>query len=326
MKTELKVILVVALVLLGTEVGMRMFQNRLSIDISHINSIPRISDQVAESAPDGETKVLFVGNSLTRSGLNDSMFREELKEQGVDVRTHYIYPDGSSVNLWSFMVRNNFADSEKLPDVMVVAFGRSHLRDSKSDPTILASYAGLSDLGKVVTEESENFDEAAEFVLARASVAFMHRRRVQPRLFIDLLPYYLESYRRLNEIRKEKQTEKEDDETDDAEPGSSQEPTFRRLRELLEATADKGVSVIFVSIPMFEPYEVPEGAISLIREKGAVYADLRSLPIQPADFDDDRYHLGVAGAEKFTGAFVDVFLEFVGRGRRIIACVGEPSR
>ena len=132
-KTELKVVGAVLLVLLCVEVAMRAAGDRLSIDIAHIRSADEIADRVGAASQ----SVLFLGNSLTRDGVDVPLATEHL---GGAFTVEAYHPDGSSVNEWSYAYRKYFIESGKAPDYLIVGAGRSHLFDSELPADSFGAY------------------------------------------------------------------------------------------------------------------------------------------------------------------------------------------
>ena len=65
---------------------MCLFEESLSNDIAHINSI----DEIAGSRND----IIFLGNSLTRHGIDKNQIRKSLSNNS---HIGYIYPDDTSI-------------------------------------------------------------------------------------------------------------------------------------------------------------------------------------------------------------------------------------
>ncbi len=299
MKTEIKVLGAVAMALLATELVFRPLETFLSLDVAHIRSIPEVADAVSKPRGEGVKRVLFMGNSLTRSGVDDGKFVESMGGKGIGVSTFFIYPDGSSITPWTYLYRDQFVRRGISPDVLVVGFGRSHLRDGPTDPSVLALYAGGGDVGRVLTEEVANIDAGIAFLFAKGSVAFAHRNRVQPRVFSEVLPYYQEAFTEINALRMA--------EARRSMPKGSEEAgeTYSRLEEFLALAAGQEMAVVFVALPTAEPYPLSGKVEALIRTRGAKLLDFRGLPGIGADDFPDGYHLGERGAALLTEALVE---------------------
>jgi hypothetical protein len=282
-RTELKVVAGVILVLLGVEVVMRSVEERLSVDIAHIRSGEEIAGRLKSSAGPG---LLLLGNSLTREGIAPELLSSGA---GGTLTVEAYHPDGSSVNEWSYAYRRFFDRPGVAPDFLIIGAGRSHLFDSDLPPENFgAYYCGSRDLGRYFARHVHDPDDAARFLLARFSVAFTNRRRVQPRLFTAVIPHYQEVLRILQTKPRLITAEVERD------------LGHRNLAELLKAAGTAGTRVAVVAIPMPDPYPLPDSTVRIIRDGGAILIDARGLDgIQPAHFPDG-YHLDPDGATILT--------------------------
>lgn len=287
-RVELRVIACVLAFLGLVEVAMRGLEDRLSIDIAHIRAGGEIADRIGR---DGKPGVLLLGNSLTRDGIKPAVVE---RAAGPEARVEAYHPDGSSVIEWAFAYRKYFLHPGKSPDFLIVGAGRSHLFDSEPRSERFGAYfCGRRDLAGYFRRHVRDLDDAAGFILARASVAYANRERVQPRLLSMLVPHYQETLRLLATRRP-------------AADGAPQAlPGHHYLAELLEDARAGGTRVAVVAIPMPDPYPLPEETRRVIEEAGAKLIDARELEgIHPGNFPDG-YHLDDAGAELLTRHVID---------------------
>jgi len=285
-KTELKVVASVLLVLVCIELVMRAAETKLSIDIAHIRSGDEISERVGASP----RSVLLLGNSLTRDGVDVAQLKESLGE-GTSVDA--FYPDGSSVNEWAYAFRKYFSEPGNAPDFLIIGAGRSHLFDSDLPADRFGAYfCSNQDVPKYFDRHVDSLDDAAEFLLARSSVAYTNRRRIQPRLFTYVIPHY-------QKVLPELQAKPR-------EVGKLSEEKLEHLNlaELLEAAKGAGTRVAVVAIPMPAPYPLPDATAKVIADGRAVLVDARDLDgIEPSNFPDN-YHLDAAGAKLLTAHLI----------------------
>ena len=295
MKSEFKVIVFVLIVLALVEVAMRISQNSLSIDIAHISTIDRVAADVEKSKAADTTRILFLGNSLTREGVNDALLKKDLAAAGA-LKTFYVYPDGGTISSWLYAYRQQFVRQKIEPDVLLVLFGKGHLQDTDVNPTVLAQFAGVADIGSVVAgDRIPDVDGKVQFLLSKSSAAYALRERVQPRLFTAIIPHYQESLRYMNDVRNEK--------IKATAPGEPAELKFTELEALLQITkSSPALKVIFATVPQPLEYDVPTQAIDLIKSSGARFIDLRKLEGLTKDSYPDGYHLGQPGSLIYTAA------------------------
>src|SRR5690606_20015032 len=113
--------------LLLVEVGVRAVEERLSIDVRHINRMDEIvTALVAAPGP----SVLFVGNSLTREGVDLELMRAGLAaNRAGEWNVAAVYPDDTAVLDWLYLYDRYVVENDAVPDVVVVGFGIWHLED-----------------------------------------------------------------------------------------------------------------------------------------------------------------------------------------------------
>ena len=119
-REELRVLVALGLLLLAAEAGIRSVGSSISLDLEHIGGIPAIAEEFGQG---DELRVLFLGNSLTRAGLNPEAFELEAASQGLGpLRIAHIYPDDTTISEWPHVFKHFFVDPDLLPDVLVVGF------------------------------------------------------------------------------------------------------------------------------------------------------------------------------------------------------------
>src|SRR5690606_3757118 len=118
-----------ALVLVEVAVG--AVETRLSVDNRHIGEIGSIvAGLEAAGSEDGATTVLFLGNSLTRRGVDLDTFERALASAGVaNGAAAAVYPDDTSVLDWLYLYESAIVAEDAVPDVVVIGFGMWHLED-----------------------------------------------------------------------------------------------------------------------------------------------------------------------------------------------------
>ena len=310
MKSEFKAIAFIVVVVVLVEVTMRVFQSKISIDIAHISAISEVAQELGASKSEDTTRILFLGNSLTRHGVLDGEFHEQLKSTGFGrekLRTYYIYPDGGNITPWLFAYRNQFVRREIEPDILIVLFGKSHLRDSPNNSTTLAEHSSWSDVADVAGgRRLPSIDRKVQFLLSKASDAFCYRSRVQPRLFTALIPYYQKSLRHMNDVRNES--------TGKTANLKLESLTFNDLSTFLKMIRAQSpqMRVLFATVPQPIDYTFPAEAIDLIKASGASFIDLNNLGGLSAENYPDGYHLGPAGAEIYTRALAESIAKELG--------------
>lgn len=280
-------LLFVLAVLVVVEVGVRAVESRLSVDIEHIQEMPRIvSDLLGASEAENEPSLLFLGNSLTRRGVDLETFEERLGEEGVDeLRMAAIYPDGTSVLDWLFLYRTNVAGAKGVPDVVVINFGFWHLEDrpvTRAQAYRLGRYyTNWPDLSELFREDVRDLSDRIDVVLSKLSAVFANRERISQRI-LSFVPYYQQSARQINDMI--------EDAGDQAE-GAVAEKSYLRLVRLIEEIEGSGSELVFMAIPTRDGYSLDPRVAEIAEAQGADFIDARQVPGLTAEQFEDNLHL-----------------------------------
>lgn len=292
-RAELKVVLVVLLVLAGSEVLIRFTEPWLSLDVKHIQQIPAISESLV--AGKGE-RILFLGNSEVRAGIDPKIIEEELKNRGIaPVHIERVFPDATQLPEWDRAFKHYFVSKARLPEVLVLCFSDSALQDSNAvDPTRLGHYySSAGEMPEILGQDVREFESRAEFVLASLSFSFANRMRVRTRALDVLVPGYRDSAQRINHNNKR---------------GSSQalaQNTYNRLSRFLSLAREQGVRVIVVAMPISNPYPLDPQIKSTVEVAGMSFLDCRNVDGLNAGSFVDEIHLASSGMQ--------VYSRFLGR-------------
>ncbi|MFG0336296.1 MAG: hypothetical protein ACF8TS_23300, partial [Maioricimonas sp. JB049] len=290
--SEWKVLLVVAVGLAAGELGMRAIETRLSIDVDHLKSFRTIAQALREEADPDEARVLFLGNSLTRLGVDQQVFEQFAEADGWKIHTAKMNPDNTALAEWYYAYGNFFADPERAPDVLIVGFEGGHLRDHPSrHPARLAHYyCDANDWQDLRQFDLFGFEDAAGFWLARWSAMYSNRDRIERRLLDELIPGYRDGMQIVNERQ-----------TADAEAAALQSrPTYRRLREFIAMARAHDVRVILAAMPIAERYELDPELLEAIDGTGVDLVDCRTVPGIVPDMFPDGIHMTPEAAERYS--------------------------
>ena len=283
-RAELKVVTVLLLVLAGCEVMMRFGEQFLSRDVQHIKQIPAISQTLADSK--GE-RILFIGNSLVRAGINPDAIEEELKAQGVaPVHIERVFPDSTSLPDWYRLFKHYFVGTSHLPEALVLCFSDIALQDSSgTDPSRLGHYySSPGELPEIFDQDLRDFNRSAEFILSSLSYSFANRMRVRTRALDLIVPDYRNSAQRINRDMKREQFAK------------TTSKSYQRLSRLLATAKQDGVRVVVVAMPQPIVYALDPQIKTVVESAGMTFLDCRVVNgISSASFVDEM-HLGPGGA------------------------------
>ncbi|MDA1018181.1 MAG: hypothetical protein O3A00_27465 [Planctomycetota bacterium] len=300
LRREWKVIAFVAVVLLSAEFGIRGLESRVSKDFVGIRSFPEIAATFSEPQHANDHRILFLGNSLTRDGIDVEFVTQELARSpgrsghsGAFVRK--ATADGSGIVEWFYAFRNQFVKTGHAPDMVVLGFEGprgGHVGDSrKFDPSTLGYlFSELDDLPDVMQHEVAGFGERTDFLLGLVSAAYANRQRVQYRVLDTIIPDYRESSDRINEA------------VVDPQPRVPTNPvnTFTRLSRFVELAHVHNVQVVLVAIPVPDEYDIAPGLIEFCAARNIRLIDARRVPGIDNSMFPDGLHMNPVAAGRFS--------------------------
>ena len=259
MRTELKVLGVLALLLLAVEGGLTLSEDRLSADVHHLRSIPsltsrirnreespavamqRLSKRSAAQWDSDATQVLFLTSAQQVDQFDLATFQRDLEQQGNrPVELIALHPAKARISEWSYLYRNFVSDRDRAPDLLVIGFEERDLRDAPTAaPSELARFydCRLDDLNPLSRDDLRSVEDWSEFMLSNASATFTHRRRVEQQLLATLIPGYATSREQIHSAAKP------------PIPDSPVAPEYQRLQELTALAQRDHVEVVLVALP-----------------------------------------------------------------------------
>lgn len=299
-KTELKAVALALALLLAVEAGMRWLEPHLSVDVSHIQEIPELVSRLAQ-AP-GE-HLLFLGNSTTRRGVDVDVLEPALAEQGVatdDLSLGLIHPDASDILDWLYVYQHNFGAPAAQPDVMVVGFATDNLEDVSPNPQqirrVARHHTSVRDIPKVFGQDFTTLSQRGDYLLSKVFASFAHRERVRVRLLAMIIPFYQQTERGMNEAQRAS-----------AAPPETPSPQARytRLKRFLDSVDTAEVQVIFVAMPLRDPYQLDPELRGILEKQGAELVDLQSVSGITPEVFADSLHLVPEGAVIYSRALAE---------------------
>jgi hypothetical protein len=293
MKNEFKILLCLACLLLVLEAGARVFETLLSKDVQHLRELPAQAEKLRAASQDA-FKILVLGNSLARCGVDVPLLTKELKQQlQREVVVAVMHPDGSRVEEWAYGYRRFFQQAGAVPDVVLLITGRVHLTDQlKSVSDMGAFYVSGQDTGFFAQSSLHGIEDTSRFWVARASALFAHADRVQPLVFYRFVPGYDATAQGINQSASRALTA--------GSPHAAKPLTCQTLAFFLDGSKPSGARFLIASAPMPEPYSLPVEVMETATRAGASVVEAGKTLALPVERFPDRYHLDDPGAEAFT--------------------------
>jgi len=286
-RRELQAVGVAVALLVAADLTVSQVATRLTVDARHIEEIPLL---LAPLAGEGPPSVLFVGNSITRRGIDVELF-ERLAPEPAGVRATAVHPDDTTIADWPFLYEH-FVESRGIaPDVVVIPFATGQLRDDRplDAGRIGRDYTAFRELPSRLGE-LDGLSNRLELVSAYASGTFANRERLGARFF-DLIP----NYRQLAQDINDGAIDARDAELDD------DGVAYGRLIGLSKAVGATGGRLVVVAMPTLFDYELDPDLVDVARRAGVQVVDLRDMDVGSDGFRDEL-HLNNVGAQLATAA------------------------
>jgi hypothetical protein len=300
-KIEIKVIGMVLLALAACELGVRIFERRLSVDAK----IPALSKRLVEG--EGQL-VLVLGNSLVRDGVNVDILEAEMRAQGVaPIHIERTYMMNTIINDWYYAFKHHFVDTGRLPGALVLCFSNNHLEDASIQrPLVARYYSSPRDIPQIFSEDVPDFDGRIDFLLSVGSASFTHRTNVGRRILDTLIPHYRASAMRINNAL-----------TDEARKRSlGYQPTYHRLEEFLRMAAGHGVRVVLVAMPVESLYQINPQIKRTAEATGATFIDSRLAEGLSEESYSDGMHMTSSGAAIYSRSLARQLADYFKRTPR----------
>ncbi len=286
--SERKVIVAIVLVLSAVELGIRTMEDKLSLDLKHINAIPSIVEDLdRQPVP----HIVFLGNSLTRVSVQTKVIKEVWAAAPSMARVH---PDDTTLLDWHYVYQRYLGKVPQHPNLIVVSFVRSQLDDNQElhIDRLGSHFAGFEFAREAFKHDVRETGDRMEFVLAGLFSAMANRERVQGRVLASI-PGYMELAKAINRSVRTKA---------DKPVTRSDVRAYTRLQRFLAAARANGDTVLFVAIPLPGSYRIADELRATIQEGGANLIDMQGVaPLAGPDFPDG-YHLSGEAALRFSRA------------------------
>lgn len=301
-KRELKVVTVLVCLLLAAEVGIRLFEDNLSIDVKHYKAIPQILDGFQTSKA---RNILFMGNSLTRRGVDLEVINGYWSEHNLPKTLFQaVYPDATTITDWYYLFRYNIEMRHIPVDLIVISFARNwgvaqdQLADQAFHSDRLGGYfGGWAALAEAFTQDITTVEDRVAFLLSCLSKIYVNRERVKKRVLSALIPNYREYAQVINTSINQRMHN-----------SPARPDTYNQVKRLLAAARSQKITVVFVAMPSLDHYQINNSLKEAIHDGGGFFLDLRNINnLQRSDYLDG-FHLSPHGAKLYSSRLLQEIL------------------
>lgn len=284
------------LVLAGTELTLRFVQTRLSRDLIHIQQIPEAVARVSQSE---KLRVLFLGNSLSREGIDLQLF-QSLMSHKQDIAAAQLFPDDTSILDWLRVYQHFVVNQRHEIDLLILCYAENQLQDD-SPINIRRLAQNFTDwnaaLGLFQSEEF-SFDMCAEFTLAKFFASYANAERVRVRILDWVVPYYHSSAEQMNAVpSNSKQVRKH-------------QPTYNRLKLLIDVVQSSGTKMVVVVFPVGDEFVLDPELIKLLQQEDVLLVDARHVKGITKRSFPDGYHMNDEAAQVMSRYLASVLKDY----------------
>ena len=278
------------------EVAVRRVGPALSGDMRHIQTFPAIARKLDNSR---RLRILFLGNSLTRTNTDVNAFQSELERSAVDPPAcAVISPDDTVLSDWYYIFKNVFSVRQQAPDVVVIGFRRNRQVCDSGMPharKLGRDFCNLGDTAEVFEHELAGLAERTAYLLSSFCAVYAYQERIKHRILDRVIPDFRPGMRKINAIITESQGVRE------AQASQMPRLTYRRLRRFMAMLKRSGTRGVFVAMPLGD-WPLDAAIPEMVREAGMTFVDCRrtALPALTGDYAPDGFHLGKAGARIYS--------------------------
>ncbi|MET0049865.1 MAG: hypothetical protein ABW095_02155 [Candidatus Thiodiazotropha sp.] len=293
LKQDHYILLVIVLVFIVLETGMRLFETRLSGNINHIHEIPEIVKTYTQQE---KPSIQFIGNSL----INESVAIPKLDEL-LDQRylVHKITPDGTSIWDWSMIIENQVLrpETDVRIDYLVMGFAWGLMSDAyRPNPSRLGGYfAEFSDYPELYQDGMRSFADFSEFSLGYVSKLFVNREAVRNKVMQTFIPHYKRYVREANQAAGEPE-----EPTKPVAQSAAQVQSYRIFDRLVERLQARGTQLVVIAMPVVSPYAIDPELIRHLQQSGVTFIDEREMFSGVDGVYKDGIHLNARGSADFT--------------------------
>lgn len=300
-KEEKLVIFLVISILVLLEVGIRLTEEKLSGNISHIFTIPSIVSQLVENQD--HTNLIFLGNSLTNNAVN-AHHLESLDKSNNGISVFKITPDGTAITDWYCIYSQNFPKSEKESSLVVIGFAWSQLSDQfPINPTRLGSFfCGIKDTQALEATGLTGHQQFLRFLAGSTSHVYANREAIRNRVLDMVIPNYKEMTQELNQPLQAPVN------SDNKQQHST---TYSSFTNLAKTILNSNRHLLVMAMPVVEEYEIDPNLLSILSTLEVPLLDLRKIEKIDKNKFLDPIHLNDEGSKIFSEALAKDLMPFL---------------
>lgn len=292
LSNEAKVLGFVLGSLLASESAIRSMESRLSLDIVHLQGFDKTVARLVSQRDENTCKVLFVGNSLLREGIQVEALRNAATKQlGGPVVVERIHPDNTAFAEWYYAIDRYVLTSHRpVPDAIVIVFQGVHLRDAASRHIneLGRYYCGPNQLADLATFDLLSLEQWLQYCICSLSCSLSNHERVERRVLERVIPNYRSGIQELNRRGQ-------------CEVSRTEKPaSYLRLSNMIHVLQSRQIGVVLVEIPIQDSSSIDPELEKLASENNVLLVKTSHVSLYTRDDFTDGLHMNAVAAERYS--------------------------
>ncbi|MCW8934271.1 MAG: hypothetical protein OQK98_06065 [Gammaproteobacteria bacterium] len=304
-REEKLVILLVLSVLVLLEIAIRLNEDRLSGNISHIYTIPEIARQASDTTSDAN--LIFLGNSLTNNAI-DKPHIETLNSSKNSIKAFKITPDGTAISDWYCIYNQYFLETTNTSSFVIIGFAWGQLSDQfPINPTRLGGFfCQIEDIDALEATGLTRHQQFLRFLAGSVSHVYVNREAIRNRVLDTVVPYYKETTQVLN------RSPQNNTEMDGRGKSMSTYTSFTNLNQSIKSSNRQ---LVVMAMPVIDNYSIDAELLDTFTSLGIPLLDLRNVEKIEKNMFLDSIHLNAEGSRIFTEALVEKLQPYISNDR-----------
>jgi len=288
---EYRVVAGLLIAVLAVEVLLRVAEEDLSGNITHILSIPSIIEEIDSNEYES---LVFLGNSLTNRAVHSPIINEALNKNNAGLYQSFkLIPDNSALAEWYCIYQNQLQEVQEQPEAIIIGFAWDQISDqSLIKPARLgAFFCRKEDLEQLSVTALGHHVKQLQFYAGYISHVYVNREAIRNRMLEPIIPDYLDITRKINQTNNQNAQEAMESEF---------QYTYKLFTSLVEDIRAAGSDIILLAMPVIQDYVIDENLVRITQDLDVHLIDMRHTGLITKSMYRDAIHLNLEGSQIFS--------------------------
>lgn len=289
-KEEKYVLLVILSFILLLEIGIRIFEDKLSGNIEHIHTIPNLIESLKND--ERQNKFIFLGNSLTNNAIDKHQIDSSLSTKAPS-QTIKITPDGTAISDW-ICIYKKYINISPVTSTIIIGFAWDQLSDQfPIDAKRLGGYfCRIGSIQNLTETGLTDHRQFLRFLAGKTSHIYVNREAIRNRVLDIAIPHYKNITQDMNKGINPTNAE------------NKKKLTYNTFIRLIDSIKNDNLKIIIMAMPVIEDYDLDSDLIKLIQQLNIEFYDMRKIVELDESMFLDPIHLNESGRRKFSDVVI----------------------